>query len=81
MIVRELNRLLAEKMDGIKYEPVSIHGEIVDPKDAAAFEPVITDKVALFGSETMKEVIRQLYKFPEEYKEKDAQRSFLSANR
>ena len=110
MIVRELNKLLAEKMEGVewvekKFEtpkckkhpkwamkgaPTTKKGvkgcichEIWAAKKSAVpeYEPVLTDQVKFFGSECMQEVVRQLYKFPEEYKVSDAERSFLSASK
>lgn len=112
MIVRALNRLLAEKLDGIEWVEKAVEmpkckkhpkwamkaapktkkdtegcichdiwaaKENMEPE----YEPVITDELKFFGNEVVQEVVRQLYKFPDELKteKKENERSFLSASK
>ena len=108
MIVRALNKLLSEKLEGVEWtekafnqpicpthpkwkadgKPTSrakgcVCQSIWDAKQAYVpeFVAVVRDEEKVMSSEIVREVIRQLYKQPEDKEEDKGKRSFLSASR
>lgn len=51
------------------------------PPPVTKYKPVFTESELQLGQEVMEEVVRQFYEFPDELKEEDADKSFLSASK
>lgn len=57
------------------------HAQLKLPFAAKKYEPVFTANELQLGDEVMQEVVRQVYKFPDELKEEDPDKSFLSPSK